>query len=80
MSNEVYTFPAMAIVAVLLGFIVFLPLVPLIAMFFLWLWNDVMSYLHLPHIITYWQSVKLCFLLYVIQCLFNVKLSASVKG
>jgi len=59
------------------SFVLFLAFIPLVALFFLWLWNDVMLYLHLPHTITYWQSIKLCFFIYVIKGLFGMKVTAS---
>lgn len=36
------------------GFLLFFPMLPLIALFFMWLWNDIVQYCDLSHVITYW--------------------------
>lgn len=78
MYDNLFDATIATISAILIGFILFLPLVPLMAIFFLWLWNNIMSYWHLPHnMITYWQSIKLCFLIYVIKGLLNTRVNFS---
>ncbi len=62
----------MGIVFSLMGLI----FLPLFAIFFELAWNTVMSYLHISgHEITYWQSLKLSFFLFMIKAL----ISGSVK-
>jgi len=62
-----------------LSSIIFLFLLPLTALFFMWLWNDVMAILHLLHTMSYWQSVKICFLIYVVKALFSFTVTTSNK-
>jgi len=78
MSNAILT-ALTAVLFIAIGFLIFLPLLPIAALFFMWLWNDVVHYLNIPHIITYWESLKLCFLVYVLRGIFNAKLTVSKK-
>ncbi len=63
----------------LLGLLMLLLVVPLISLFFLWFWNDVVRYLNIPHTITYWQSLKLCFFIYIIKSLFTINVHTSIS-
>lgn len=65
------------LLAMLGGFLLFFPMLPLIALFFMWLWNDIVQYCDLTHFITYWESFKLCFLMYVLRALFGAKIEFS---
>ncbi len=53
------------------------PMLPLAALFFMWLWNAIVTYCDLTHFITYWQSLKLCFLITMLKAFLGLKLEFS---
>ncbi len=65
------------LLVILCGFLLCLPLVPLAAVFFMWLWNDASIYLHTNYSITYWQALKLCFFIYVLKGLLTARVNVS---
>ena len=75
--KNILTEIAVTVSAMFTWFLIFLPVIPLASLFFLWLWNAVVAYLHVPHTITYWKSLKLCFLIYIIRGLFGMKINMS---
>ena len=52
-------------------------MLPWAALFLMWLWNAIASYCDLSHFITYWESLKLCFLITMLKALLSVKLEFS---
>ena len=80
MNNDGFSMVGAALMVALMGFFLFIPLVPILAFFFKLIWNDVMSYLQLHYMITYWQSLKLCFYLYIFRGLLSINVKVSQHG
>lgn len=72
-----FTVPVMVILTALTGFLIFLPLIPIAALFIKLTWNMVAECLHSVHTITYLQGLKLCFYLYVLRGLLGIKINVS---
>jgi len=62
-------------------YLVFLIFLPFLAIFFELAWNTTMSYLHLPeNEITYWQSLKLSFFIFMAKALLSGTVSLKSNG
>lgn len=66
-----------ALLLVVSGFLLFMLFLPIAALFFMWFWNQLCNYVDVIHVISYWESVKLCFYIYIVKALFSANISVS---
>lgn len=69
--------PMLALLIVCASLLLSFLMLPIAALFFMALWNTVVSYCDLSNFISYWQSLKLCFLITVLKALLSVKFDFS---
>lgn len=75
MQKNIYNAFLATLMVFVMGFVLFLPLVPIVALFFQLIWNAIAEYLRYPHAITYLESIKLCLYLFILRGLLSIKIN-----